>query len=217
MKKINYRQYYYDGDYADRELLVPKECKMFEIGMVTRSHLVKDQEVGTWTKAYALLCPIEFEGSVLLGNVYFNYIDDVFVTETEMPILDVKDAPKFNGVYGVQFYRNYNAESKLSGYLSKVKDIGKATVEDLEQMTELYKESKGIGSIYMLRKLTYTGIEVSVVNFKNLCSGRDEAMMSIIHIGYGNILAKDFTIDPYIAELFREKATEIYKSIVSDE
>ena len=185
--------------------------------MVSISHQVKDQEEETWAKAYVLISPTEFEDSNLLGNVYFNYMDDIFITETEVPILDIKAAPKFNGVYSVGFYRNYDAESKLSNYLNKVKDIGKATREDLEQMTKLYKESKGIGSIYMLRKLTYTGIEVSVINFKNWCDGRDEAMMSIINVGYGNVLAKDFTTDPYIAELFREKATEIYKSIVSDE
>ena len=53
MKKINYRQYYYNGDYYNKELLVPEECKMYEVGLVAVSHKVKDREE-TWAKTYDL-------------------------------------------------------------------------------------------------------------------------------------------------------------------
>lgn len=93
MKKINYRQYYYGGNYADMELQVPDECSLYEIGMINTSHKVQDIEEETWTKAYAMLCPTEFEDSTLLGNVYFNYIDDVFITDSEIAVLDIESAP----------------------------------------------------------------------------------------------------------------------------
>lgn len=54
MKKINYRQYYYGGNYADMELQVPDECSLYEIGMINMSHKVQDIEEETWTKAYAM-------------------------------------------------------------------------------------------------------------------------------------------------------------------
>lgn len=97
MKKINYRQYYYGGNYADMELQVPDECSLYEIGMINMSHKVQDIEEETWTKAYAMLCPTEFEDSTLLGNVYFNYIDDVFITDSEIAVLDIESAPRFSG------------------------------------------------------------------------------------------------------------------------
>nr|DAX00643.1 MAG TPA: hypothetical protein [Bacteriophage sp.] len=44
MKKINYRQYYYNGDYANTELQVPDECGLYEIGLVNISHQVRIQK-----------------------------------------------------------------------------------------------------------------------------------------------------------------------------
>lgn len=203
MKKINYRQYYYNGDYYNKELLVPEECKMYEVGLVAVSHQVKDREE-TWAKTYVLICPTEFENAILLGNVYFNY-------------LDVDTAPRFNNVYSIGKYKNPSAESKLQGYLSKIGELREATEDDLKEMTKLYQESTGIGSICMLRRLTYTGIEASNISFKNWIDGSDEATMAIIKIGYGTLLSRDFVSDPDIAKLFQEKSAEIYKSIVNNE
>lgn len=216
MKKINYRQYYYNGDYYNKELLVPEECKMYEVGLVAVSHQVKDREE-TWAKTYVLICPTEFENAILLGNVYFNYLDDIFVIETEVPILDVDTAPRFNNVYSIGKYKNPSAESKLRGYLGKIGELREATEDDLKEMTKLYQESTGIGSICMLRRLTYTGIEASNISFKNWIDGSDEATMAIIKIGYGTLLSRDFVSDPDIAKLFQEKSAEIYKSIVNNE
>lgn len=157
MKKINYRQYYYGGNYADMELQVPDECSLYEIGMINMSHKVQDIEEETWTKAYAMLCPTEFEDSTLLGNVYFNYIDDVFITDSEIAVLDIESAPRFSGVYSVMYYKDKESESKFSAYLSKIGDIGEASPDELTELVEIGKECKKICSICMLRKLTYTG------------------------------------------------------------
>lgn len=54
MKKINYRQYYYDGNYTDMELQVPDECSLYEIGMINMSHKVQDIGEETWTKTYVM-------------------------------------------------------------------------------------------------------------------------------------------------------------------
>lgn len=216
MKKINYRQYYYNGDYYNKELLVPEECKMYEVGLVAVSHQVKDREE-TWAKTYVLICPTEFENAILLGNVYFNYLDDIFVIETEVPILDVDTAPRFNNVYSIGKYKNPSAESKLRDYLGKIRELREATEDDLKEMTKLYQESTGIGSICMLRRLTYTGIEASNISFKSWIDGSDEAIMAITKIGYGTLLSHDFVADPDVAKLFQKKSAEIYKSIVNNE
>ena len=204
MKKINYRQYYYGGNYADMELQVPDECSLYEIGMVNVSHKVQDIEEETWTKAYAMLCPTEFEDSTLLGNVYFNYIDDVFITDSEIAVLDIESAPRFSGVYSVVYYKDRESESKFSAYLSKIGDIGEASPDELTELVEIGKECKKICSICMLRKLTYTGIEAM-------------ASMNIINIKFGRIFMEEFTTDENISELFLKESEKIYKSIINNE
>lgn len=217
MKKINYRQYYYDGNYADMELQVPDECSLYEIGMVSMSHIVQDIEEETWTKAYAMLCPTEFEDSTLLGNVYFNYIDDVFITDSEISVLDVESAPRFSGVYSVMYYKDRESESEFSSYLSKIGDIEKASLDELTKLAEIGKECKKICSICMLRKLTYTGIEASNVCFKDWVYGEAMASMNIINIKFGRIFMEEFTTDEDISELFLRESEKIYKSIINNE
>lgn len=215
MKKINYRQYYYGGNYADMELQVPDECSLYEIGMINTSHKVQDIEEETWTKAYAMLCPTEFEDSTLLGNVYFNYIDDVFITDSEIAVLDIESAPRFSGVYSVMYYKDKESESKFSAYLlSKIGDIGEASPDEL---VEIGKECKKICSICMLRKLTYTGIEASNVCFKDWVYGEAMASMSIINIKFGRIFMEELTTDENISELFLKESEKIYKSIINNE
>lgn len=48
MKKIKYRQYYYDGNFSSLELEVPDECRIYEIGFMNISHKIEEGE----TKAY---------------------------------------------------------------------------------------------------------------------------------------------------------------------
>ena len=217
MKKINYRQYYYGGKYADMELQVPDGCSLYKIGMINISHKVQDIEEETWTKAYAMLCPTEFEDSTLLGNVYFNYLDDVFITNSEIDVLDVESAPRFSGVYSVTYYEDKESKSKFSAYLSKIGDIGEASQDELTKLVKVGKECKKIGSICMLRKLTYTGIEASNVCFKDCVYGEAMASMSIINIKFGKLFMEEFTTDENISELFLKESEKIYKSIINNE
>lgn len=213
MKKINYRQYYYDGNYADMELQVPDECSLYEVGMINMSHKIQDIEEETWTKAYAMLCPTEFEDSILLGNVYFNYIDDVFITDSEIAILDIESAPRFSGAYSVVYHKDKELETKFSAYLSKVGEINQ---NELTELAEIIKESKKICSICMLRKLTYTGIEASNVCFRDYVYGEATASMSIITIEFRKIFMEEFTTDENISELFLKESEKIYKSIINN-
>lgn len=217
MKKINYRQYYYDGNYADIELQVPDECSLYEIGMINMSHKVQDIEEETWTKAYAMLCPTEFEDSILLGNVYFNYIDDVFITNSEIAVLDVESAPRFSGVYSVEYYKDMESESKFSAYLSKIEDVEKASPNELGELVEIAKECKKICSIRMLRKITRKGIEVSNICFRDWVYGEAMASMNISNIEFGKIFWEEFTTDKDISELFLKESEKIYKSIINNE
>ena len=88
MKKIKYRQYYYDGNFSNLELEVPDECRIYEIGFMNISHKIEEGE----TKAYVFLCPSEIEDSKLLCNVYLSYLDDVFIENSEITI-PAKNAP----------------------------------------------------------------------------------------------------------------------------
>ena len=95
-----------------------------------------------------MLCPTEFEDSTLLGNVYFNYIDDVFITDSEIAVLDIESAPRFSGVYSVVYYKDRESESKFSAYLSK---IGEASPDEL---VEIGKECNALyvcsGNLHIL-------------------------------------------------------------------
>ncbi len=178
MKKIKYRQYYHSGDYAIAELEVPDQCGIYEIAHST-SHLVRDLEGDVWTKTYILLCPTEFEDSVLIGNVYLNTIGDIFIIDSEIPVSDIEAAPRFHGVY-----------SQRDG---------------------------DPGSICMLRRLTATGIEVSIVNFKGW-NGREMYDLSITELPYyGATLMREYSTDPHLAKLFSDESKRIYEYIINNE
>lgn len=214
MKKINYRQYYYDGKYGDIELQVPDECRIYKIGPINISHLVKDAGNDIWTKAYALLCPTEFEDSTLLGNVYFNYISDIFITNSEISILDVKYVPLFSGVYSVEYYKNREAELRVFDYINKIENIEDSDLEEVERMIE---ECNKISSISMLRKITYNGIEVSSIHFRDRVYGKYMTSMSISNMEFGEIFVREFTTDKDVAKLFLEESEKAYKSIINNE
>lgn len=163
MKKIKYRQYYYNGNFSNLELEVPDECRIYEIGFMNISHKIEEGE----TKAYVFLCPSEIEDSKLLCNVYLSYLDDVFIENSEIPIQNVEEAPRFENAYMVRYYKDAVAENKISAILSKIGKLSEASEQDRSDLQVLYKESKGISEISKLRRITYKGIEIGSVYFKN--------------------------------------------------
>lgn len=132
MKTIKYRQYHYDEGYTSMELTVPDQCSLYEINCISLSHKVKD----TRTTAYVLLCPTNFENSILIGNVYINTIDDIFITDSEIPILDIEDSPKFNGVYSF----TYCNDSYIRDQINSVSMLRKLTKSGIEISKVQFKD-----------------------------------------------------------------------------
>lgn len=110
MKKIKYRQYYYNGNFSSLELEVPDECRIYEVGFMNISHKIEEGE----TKAYVFLCPSEIEDSKLLCNVYLSYLDDVFIENSEIPIQNVEEAPRFENAYGKILQRCCGRKQNIS-------------------------------------------------------------------------------------------------------
>lgn len=181
MKKIKYRQYYYDGNFSNLELEVPDECRIYEIGFMNISHKIEEGE----TKAYVFLCPSEIEDSKLLCNVYLSYLDDVFIENSEIPIQNVEEAPRFENAYMVRYYKDAVAENKISAILSKIGKLSEASEQDRSDLQVLYKESKGISEISKLRRITYKGI--GSVYFKNWIDGTEVASMAVSELPYGRL------------------------------
>lgn len=123
MKKVKYRQYYYGG-YSEAELDVPDQCTLYEINS-SISHIIKDLEEETWTKSYVMLCPTEFEDSILVGNVYLTTIYDIFIINSEIPILDIEDAPKFKGVYSP----GYSFDSEIISSVGMLRKLTRTGIE----------------------------------------------------------------------------------------
>lgn len=67
MKKIKYRQYYYDGNFSNLELEVPDECRIHEVGFMNISH--KIEEWRDLKLMFFFVLQI-IENSKLLCNVY---------------------------------------------------------------------------------------------------------------------------------------------------
>lgn len=178
MKKIKYRQYYYNGNFSNLELEVPDECRIYEIGFMNISHRIEEGE----TKAYVFLCPSEIEDSKLLCNVY---LDDVFIENSEIPIQNIEEAPRFENAYMVRYYKDAVAENKISAILSKIGKLSEASKQDMSDLQVLYKESKGISEISKLRRITYKGIEIGSVYFKNWIDGTEVASMAVHMDVYG--------------------------------
>jgi hypothetical protein len=211
MKKIKYRQYYYNGNFSNLELEVPDECRIYEVGFMNISHKIEEGE----TKAYVFLCPSEIEDSKLLCNVYLSYLDDVFIENSEIPIQNVEEAPRFENAYMVRYYKDAVAENKISAILSKIGKLSEASEQDRSDLQVLYKESKGISEISKLRRITYKGIEIGSVYFKNWIDGTEVASMAVSELPYGRIWFEEFSNSNDIAAKFKEEADKIYNSIIN--
>lgn len=221
MKTIKYRQYYYDGDYSVKELNLPDSCTLYEVYMIHMSHKVKDEEGDIWTKSYILIGYEEFEDSEPIGNIFFNDLSDIFITKSDIPILDIKLAPKFENVYFTEHYTDSKAQTEFNEFCRKLNETYKESFiyseEDLRKLQEVGKRIKGIASISKLRKFTPEGIEYSCVSFRSTFCGEKEIInMSVNTIKYDRFSFIEFTTDEDIAKMFRDRANEIYNNIINE-
>ena len=98
MKRIEYRQYYYEG-YTDEVLEVPDDCQIYYTDICGLYYDVHDN---IWTKTYILLSKTEFgDTSIKLGNLYFDIIDKAYITN-DIEFFNFNDAPEFKYVYLIE-------------------------------------------------------------------------------------------------------------------
>lgn len=220
MKTIKYRQYYYGGDYSEKELNLPDSCILYEVYMIHMSHKVKEEEGDIWAKSYILVGYEEFEDSELIGNIYFNDLSDVFITESDVPILNIEQAPKFENVYFTEHYIDSKAQAEFNELCRKLNEVYKKSYiyseEDSRKLQEAGKRIKGIASIGKLRRFTPEGIEYSHVDFRTIFGGKEIIDMSINTIKYDRLSLIEFSTDENLAKMFRNRANEIYNNIINE-
>jgi len=211
MKKIKYRQYYICGGFSNLELEVPDECHIYEIDLINISHRIEEGR----TKAYVFLCPSEIEDFKLIGNVYISYLDDVFIENSEIPIQNVEESPRFENTYMIRYYKEAGTENKISAILSKIIKPSEASEQDMDDLQVLYKESKEISEISKLRRITNKGIEMGSVCLRNRIDGTEVASMAISELPYWRIWFEEFSNSNDIVVKFKEEADKIYNSIIN--
>ena len=221
MKTIKYRQYYYDGDYSVKELNLPDSCALYEVYMINMSHKVKDEEGDIWTKSYILVGYEEFEDSEPIGNIYFNDLSDIFITESDVPILGIELAPKFENVYFTEQYTDSKAQAEFNEFCRKLEETYKKSdtyfsKEDFRKLQEGGKRIKGIASINKLRRFTPEGIEYSRVSFRSIFGGNEIIDMAVNTIKYNRFSFIEFSTDENLAKMFRDRVNEIYNNIINE-
>lgn len=121
MKTISYRQYYYGEDYSNEKLELPDLSGIYEV-YTTIFHRVKDQEGEVWSKSYIITSSEKFKDSRLIGNIHFKHLDNVFITESDLPVSDIETAPKFTDVYFLNYYKDHKAEVEYFELVKKFKN-----------------------------------------------------------------------------------------------
>lgn len=74
---------------------------------------------------------------------------------------------------------------------------------------------KGVSEISKLRRITYKGIEIGSVYFKNWIDGAEVASMAVSELPYRRIWFEEFSNSNDIVAKFKEEADKIYNSIIN--
>ena len=163
----------------------------------------------------------EFEDSEPIGNIYFNDLSDIFITESDVPILGIELAPKFENVYFTEYYTDMKAQAEFNEFCRKLEETYKKSdtyfsEEDFRKLQEGGKRIKGIASINKLRKFTPEGIEYSRVSFRSIFGGNEIIDMAVNTIKYDRLSFIEFSTDENLAKMFRDRANEIYNNIINE-
>ena len=150
MKKIEYRQYYYEG-YKDEVLEVPDDCLIYCTDLCGLYYEAYDN---IWTKTYILLSKTEFSDACLqLGNLYFYIIYKAHITN-DIEFSDFDNAPEFKNVYLLES----NSITKLRKIIPEGIEIAEVT----DYSNNLY--SVRLSIIY------YSDMYTTIYNSKIVCT-----------------------------------------------
>lgn len=198
MKNIEFRQYYYDGDYSIINIEVPDDTIIYEVSVFGTSHKVQDKE-DTWTYAIIIESSKEMEDSIKIGTYYYRFETDIFVLyHSFIPKQNIEGKPWVYNTFIVERAENKEVQEEIQN-LVLTKGISSVLTENTSELKELLD----------------TGLLVARVLFKSWLNLSDIKHMSISEIPYNKLYNKEFTSEPKIRDIFRERAESIYKSIIS--
>lgn len=210
MKKIKYRQYYFNGNFTTIQMEVSDMCSIYEIFTINISHKIEEGN----TKAYVMLDTIKIQDAKKLDDIYVLYFDDIYIEESEIPVQDIQEAPKFNNTYMFKYCTENDTKSlTLLNKIGTVSDLSEQEVLDLKTQ---FKESLEIPEIAKLRCFTYKGIEMSRVCFKRSIEGMTAVSMDIYEMPYRCIWLEEFSSSKNIANKFIQGVNHLYNSIINN-
>lgn len=214
MKNIEFRQYYYDGDYSIINIEVPDDTIIYEVSVFGTSHKVQDKE-DTWTYAIIIESSKEMEDSIKIGTYYYRFETDIFVLyHSFIPKQNIEGKPWVYNTFIVERAETKEVQEEIQN-LVLTKGISSVLTENTSELKELLDKAIVISEIDRVIKFTDTGLLVARVLFKSWLNLSDIKHMSISEIPYNKLYNKEFTSEPKIRDIFRERAESIYKSIIS--
>lgn len=213
MKNIELRQYYYGGDYSIIDIEVPDDTIIYEVSAFGASHKVQDKE-DTWTYAIVIESSGEMEDSIKMGTYYYRFETDIYVLyHSFIPKQNIESKPWVYNTFIVERAEDRTVQEEIQN-LVLTKGISSVLTEDTLKLKELINKSTVISEIDRVIKLTRTGLLVARVLFKSWLDLSDIRHMSISEIPYNKLYNKEFTSEPKISNMFRERAESIYDSII---
>lgn len=209
MKKIKYKQYYYGGDYSNKELNLPDSCTLYEV-YPSVSYKIDDSD--NWSKEYVILGRDNFDGAICMGNMYFDVLKKAYI-EGENFVFETSCAPLLDGIYSVRYYENREARNKFNNFVLSL-NASKITNVESKTLNKLAKSINRISSISKLKRITPDGIEITRVLVENEVTGKPEYLLEGNIIKYDNIHSYTYTNNPNIAKLFKTKCLEVYHNLI---
>ena len=105
--KLDYREYYYGGDYVEKSVEIPDGSRIFDLKIDSIMHRVKDITEEVYSRKYLILCDTiegyadselsnEFDDYYIFGNKMIIITNNSYITESE----DLEDFPS-------EIFKNY--------------------------------------------------------------------------------------------------------------
>lgn len=159
--KLDYREYYYGGDYVEKSVEIPDGSRIFDLEIDSIMHRVEDIAGKVYSRRYLILCDtIEGYADSELSNEFDEYYifgDKMIIITNNSYIAESEDLENFpNEIFKDYIFKFFTKQLdfKYIPVEEKLKIINKYPYYHIHKITGVYYEGFITDGIYLINSYT---------------------------------------------------------------
>lgn len=202
--RLDYREYYYGGEYQEKSVDIPEESRIFDLQYSAMMHRVKDAPNEVYSRNYAIVCnTIEnYEDSKLFNDLwnFYTFGDKIVIMLNGVYIKEYEDLDNFPN----EIFKGYVIKESTPNYN---KTLPSNEVEDIISKNPFYCIYK-IKGLYSMGFITDRIFLLEPFHLKKLVSIEEDYILEFGHT-WGSEIEYDIST-------FNNILTEIYNRILNE-